>query len=377
MSVRIKKVESRKDLLEFVEFPIRLYKDVPYYVPSLVLDEMSTLDPSKNPASEFCTQALFLAVDDGGRTVGRVAAIINTIANRDWDHSEVRYGWFDFIDDREVSAALIAAVEDFGRKAGMTEINGPLGFTDFDPEGMLVEGFGEMSSFALKYNFPYYKEHIEALGFTKKIDWLEYKVYIPKQIPEKILRVASIVEEKFGLHIKKITRKMVRKEKIGHRIFELSNNTDKGLYDFTVLTPKMIDKYVKDYLAILDLKFVSLVVDSDDNIAGVGISMQSISRASRKAGGRLFPFGWFHLLKSMFLRYEESCELLLIGIAPEWQDKGVNALIFKDLITTFNKCGFKYAETNGELETNLKVQALWNLFDAEQTKRRRIYGKSI
>ena len=377
MSVRIKKVESRKDLLEFVEFPIRLYKDVPYYVPSLVLDEMSTLDPSKNPASEFCTQALFLAVDDGGRTVGRVAAIINTIANRDWDHSEVRYGWFDFIDDREVSAALIAAVEDFGRKAGMTEINGPLGFTDFDPEGMLVEGFGEMSSFALKYNFPYYKEHIEALGFTKKIDWLEYKVYIPKQIPEKILRVASIVEEKFGLHIKKITRKMVRKEKIGHRIFELINNTYKGLYDFTVLTPKMIDKYVKDYLAILDLKFVSLVVDSDDNIAGVGISMQSISRASRKAGGRLFPFGWFHLLKSMFLHYEESCELLLIGIAPEWQDKGVNALIFKDLITTFNKCGFKYAETNGELETNLKVQALWNLFDAEQTKRRRIYGKSI
>ncbi len=377
MSVRIKKVESRKDLLEFVEFPIRLYKDVPYYVPSLVLDEMSTLDPSKNPASEFCTQALFLAVDDGGRTVGRVAAIINTIANRDWNHSEVRYGWFDFIDDREVSAALIAAVEDFGRKAGMTEINGPLGFTDFDPEGMLVEGFGEMSSFALKYNFPYYKEHIEALGFTKRIDWLEYKVYIPKQIPEKILRVASIVEEKFGLHIKKITRKMVRKEQIGHRIFELINNTYKGLYDFTVLTPKMIDKYVRDYLAILDLKFVSLVVDSDDNIAGVGISMQSISRASRKAGGRLFPFGWFHLLKSMFLHYEESCELLLIGIAPEWQDKGVNALIFKDLITTFNKCGFKYAETNGELETNLKVQALWNLFDAEQTKRRRIYGKSI
>ena len=377
MSVRIKKVESRKDLLEFVEFPIRLYKDVPYYVPSLVLDEMSTLDPSKNPASEFCTQALFLAVDDSGRTVGRVAAIINSIANRDWDHSEVRYGWFDFIDDREVSAALIAAVEDFGRKAGMTEINGPLGFTDFDPEGMLVEGFGEMSSFALKYNFPYYKEHIEALGFTKKIDWLEYKVYIPKQIPEKILRVASIVEEKFGLHIKKITRKMVRKEKIGHRIFELINNTYKGLYDFTVLTPKMIDKYVRDYLAILDLKFVSLVVDCDDNIAGVGISMQSISRASRKAGGRLFPFGWFHLLKSMFLSYEESCELLLIGIAPEWQDKGVNALIFKDLITTFNKCGFKYAETNGELETNLKVQALWNLFDAEQTKRRRIYGKSI
>ena len=377
MSVTVRRVESRKDLVEFVEFPIRLYKGVPYYVPSLVIDELATLNPAKNPASEFCTQALFLAKDEKGKTVGRVAAIINSIANRDWNHSEVRYGWFDFIDDREVSAALIAAVEQFGREAGMTEINGPLGFTDFDPEGMLVEGFEELSSFALKYNFPYYMEHIEALGFEKKIDWLEYKVYVPEQVPEKILRVASIVEEKFGLRVKKITRKMVRKEKLGHKIFELINRTYRGLYDFTVLTPRMIDKYVKDYLAILDLKFVSLVVDKEDNIVGVGISMQSISRASRKANGHLFPFGWYHFLRSMFFHYEESCELLLIGIDPQWQDKGVNALIFKDLIRTFNECGFKYAETNGELETNFKVHTLWNLFNADQTKRRRIYGKKL
>lgn len=377
MSVTVRRVESRKDLVEFVEFPIRLYKGVPYYVPSLVIDELATLNPAKNPASEFCTQALFLAKDEKGKTVGRVAAIINSIANRDWNHSEVRYGWFDFIDDREVSAALIAAVEQFGREAGMTEINGPLGFTDFDPEGMLVEGFEELSSFALKYNFPYYMEHIEALGFEKKIDWLEYKVYVPEQVPEKILRVASIVEEKFGLRVKKITRKMVRKEKLGHKIFELINRTYQGLYDFTVLTPRMIDKYVKDYLAILDLKFVSLVVDKEDNIVGVGISMQSISRASRKANGHLFPFGWYHFLRSMFFHYEESCELLLIGIDPQWQDKGVNALIFKDLIQTFNECGFKYAETNGELETNFKVHTLWNLFNADQTKRRRIYGKKL
>lgn len=377
MSVTVRRVESRKDLVEFVEFPIRLYKGVPYYVPSLVIDELATLNPAKNPASEFCTQALFLAKDEKGKTVGRVAAIINSIANRDWNHSEVRYGWFDFIDDREVSAALIAAVEQFGREAGMTEINGPLGFTDFDPEGMLVEGFEELSSFALKYNFPYYMEHIEALGFEKKIDWLEYKVYVPEQVPEKILRVASIVEEKFGLRVKKITRKMVRKEKLGHKIFELINRTYQGLYDFTVLTPRMIDKYVKDYLAILDLKFVSLVVDKEDTIVGVGISMQSISRASRKANGHLFPFGWYHFLRSMFFHYEESCELLLIGIDPQWQDKGVNALIFKDLIQTFNECGFKYAETNGELETNFKVHTLWNLFNADQTKRRRIYGKKL
>ena len=377
MSVTVRRVESRKDLVEFVEFPIRLYKGVPYYVPSLVIDELATLNPAKNPASEFCTQALFLAKDEKGKTVGRVAAIINSIANRDWNHSEVRYGWFDFIDDREVSAALIAAVEQFGREAGMTEINGPLGFTDFDPEGMLVEGFEELSSFALKYNFPYYMEHIEALGFEKKIDWLEYKVYVPEQVPEKILRVASIVEEKFGLRVKKITRKMVRKEKLGYKIFELINRTYRGLYDFTVLTPRMIDKYVKDYLAILDLKFVSLVVDKEDNIVGVGISMQSISRASRKANGHLFPFGWYHFLRSMFFHYEESCELLLIGIDPQWQDKGVNALIFKDLIRTFNECGFKYAETNGELETNFKVHTLWNLFNADQTKRRRIYGKKL
>lgn len=376
MSVTIKTVRSKKELKAFVNFPLSLYKDMPGFVPSLYFDEINTLDPSKNPAYDFCESKLFLAYKDG-KLVGRVAAILNKKANERWNHEEIRYGWFDFVDDPEVSKALIDAVCEFGREKGMNTITGPLGFTDFDPEGMLVEGYDFISTMALHHNWPYYKDHMQAMGFEKEVDWLEYKVYMPDAVPEKWHRVANLVKDRYNLHVRKVTRKEVTKGGIGYKIFDLVNETYGSLYNFTILPKKVIDSYIGVYLGLIDLKFISLVEDADNNLVGFGISMPSITRALQKCKGRLFPFGWFHILRSMYFKYEESVELMLIGVKPEYQKKGVNALIFDDLIEIYRKAGFKYAETNAELETNHNVQSQWNGFKTEQTKRRRIYQKAL
>ena len=376
MSVTIKRVVSRRDRKAFVEFPLKLYKDSPYYVPGLFIDEMNTLNPKKNPSADFCQFELFLAYKDG-EIAGRVAAIVNEIANRDWQHAEVRYGWFDFVDDPEVSRALLDAVIAYGRERGMNRIAGPLGFTDQDPEGMVVEGFDQMATFALRYNYPYYMKHMEALGYEKVIDWLEYKIYMPEKMPERITRVASIIERKYGVRVRKITKQDIRREDLGHKIFDLINRTYCKLYDYTVLPPKSVDYVVDNFLGILDLKFVSTVFDKDNNLIAVGVSMASIARAMQKCRGRLFPFGWFHVLRSMKWKYEEALELLLIAVEPEWSNKGLIALIFADLIPIAAKAGFKYAESNGELESNNKVQNTFDMFERDLVKRRRIYAKDI
>lgn len=376
MSITIKLVQTKRDLKSFVGFPLRIYKDMPAFVPCLQMDDFDTLDSKKNPAFEFCDAALFLAYKDGV-LAGRVAAIINHRANEKWNHDEVRFGWLDFIDDTDVSSALLEAVTAFGKEHGMHTVTGPLGFTDFDPEGMLIDGYEYLSTMALHHNWPYYKDHMERLGFSKEIDWLEYKIYVPEQMPEKYSRVSAIVSERYGLHVRKITRSEVRKSGVGYQLFDLINETYSKLYNFTILPKKMIDKYVGFYLGVIDLKFVTLVEDNDHNIVAFGISMPSITRALKKCNGRLFPFGWFHILKSMYFKYEDNVELLLIGIKPEYRNKGVNALIFSDLIPRFQKAGFKYAESNAELETNDAVQVLWEGFKYEQCKRRRVFTKSI
>lgn len=376
MSVSIKTVQSKKDLRKFVDFPNRLYEGNKYYVPSLFMDDMATLDPRKNPAFEFSIAELYLAYKDG-KLAGRVAAIINSRANESWKHDEVRYGWFDFIDDKEVSAALIDAVIAFGKKHGMTSIAGPLGFTDFDAEGMLVEGYDQISTFPLIYNYPYYVKHMEDMGFSKVVDWLEYKIFFTEEIPPRIERISRIVEEKYGVHVRKVTRREVRKEQIGRKIFDLINRTYCNLFDFTILTDKLIDKYVDTYLGLLDLEFVTIIEDNDGKIIGMGITMPSIVHAMQKCRGKLFPFGWYHLLKSMYFKYEEAIELLLIAVDPEWMNKGLNALLIKDMIPRAAKRGFLYAETNAELEDNRNVQGQWADFRTEQHKRRRVYGKSI
>ena len=341
------------------------------------MDEMSTLDMSKNPMGKYAKCEKYLAYNEKGEIVGRVAAIINDIANRDWDHAEVRFGWMDFIDDKEVSKALIEAVIAFGRKYGMKQISGPLGFTDFDNEGCVVEGFDDISSFNLKYNYPYYQDHFEALGFGKVNDWLEYRIYVPDQVPEKVSRAAAIVQERYGLHLRKITKRQVNKENYGRKIFDLINRSYANLFDFTVLPDDVIDSYVNTYLGLVDLRYITLVEDKEGRLVAVSLTMPSIAHAAQKCGGYLFPLGWWHLLKSTYIKHEEALELLMIAVDPEYRNRGVHSIIFNELIPQLIEGGFKYGESNAEMESNNAVQNLWNLYRRDFKRRRRVFSKEI
>ena len=376
MSVEITKVSSKKDLKIFVRFANRLYKGNPYYVPSMPFDDMGTFDPKQNGAFDFSEAELYLARRDG-EVVGRVAAIINRKANEAWNVDQVRFGWFDFIDDIEVSSALLDAVIAFGRSRGMKQIVGPLGFTDFDPEGMLVEGFDRLSTMALIYNHPYYPEHMKKLGYVKETGWIENLITIPDSLPEKYIRVAEIVKERYDLKVRKFTRRQIRKEDYGRKFFKLINETYCVLYGFSLLSDKQIDKYVDLYLSLIDARMLTFIEDKDGNLIAAGVSIPSLSRALQKCNGEIFPFGWWHLLKAMFLKKPETLDLLLIGVEPEWQSKGVVALLFMDLFQTYRKLGFKYAETNAMLEDNVKIQSMFGPFEKELHKRRWIFGKEI
>ncbi len=376
MSVVIKTVETKADLRKFVKFPLSLYKNCPYYVPNIYVDEMSTLDPGKNAMGKYSKSRKFLAYKDG-KIAGRVIAIINEIANRDWNHKEVRFGWMDFIDDKEVSGALMDAVIAFGREYGMDTVSGPLGFTDFDNEGCVVEGFDDISSFMLKYNYPYYGEHFEALGMNKANDWLEYRIYVPDQVPDKVVRAAELVSERYKLHIRKITKKEVAKENYGQKLFDLVNRTYCDLFDYTVLPPDVIDQYVDTFLGLLNLKYVTLVEDSDGKLIALAITMPSLARAVKKGNGYLFPTGWWHLLKSMYIKHEEALELMLIAVDPEYRNRGVHAMLFNEIIPNLIEGGFKYGESNAEMESNTKVQNIWNMYEKEFKRRRRVYSKPI
>ena len=375
--VTIKKVSSSSELRKFIRFNYELYKNNPYSVPDLEDDMMSTLDKNKNAAFEFCDADYFLAYKDGN-LVGRVAAIINNRANETWGKKDVRFGWIDFIDDAEVADALIKTVEQWGAERGMTHIQGPLGFTDFDAEGMLIEGFDQLSTMATIYNYPYYPEHMSRMGFEKEADWVEYKIYIPEAIPEKHKRISDLIQRKYKLKVVKCTSAKEIASKYGQAIFDLMNEAYAPLFGYSALSPKQIDQYIKSYLPILDLRMVTLVTDAEDQLVAVGISMPSLSTALQKAKGRMLPFGWYHLLKTVFLKkYPKMLDLLLVAVKPEYQSKGVTALIFSDLITVYKGIGFEYAESNPELELNNKVQAQWSYFKTEQHKRRRCFMKEI
>ncbi len=373
MAVTIKRVSSQKELKKFIRFNYEFYKDNPYSVPDLFDDMMGTFSPKKNAAFEFCEADYFLALRDD-KIVGRVAAIINHRANETWNTKTVRFGWIDFIDDDEVSCALIDAVKEWGRERGMEDMEGPLGFTDLDAEGMLVEGFDELSTMATIYNYPYYPEHMERMGMEKSADWVEMKIYIPEEIPEKHKRIAEIIRKKYNLHIRKLTSKReVMRSGVAHDIFRLINDAYAPLFGFSRMTERQIDHYVHSYVPVLDLRMVTIVENEQNEIVAVGVSMPSLSRALQKAKGKLLPFGWFHLLKTLFWKRPEVLDLLLVGVRPDYQGKGVNALLFTDLIPVYQKLGYKYAESNPELETNDKVQNQWQYFKTEQHKRRRCY----
>ncbi len=377
MSVEIKKVTTPSELKRFIRFNYEFYKNNAYSVPDLYDDMLNTFTPKKNAAFEFCEAEYFLAYRNG-KIVGRVAAIINRRANEQWKKKCVRFGWIDFIDDLEVSRALLDAVKAWGKERGMTEMEGPLGFTDMDAEGMLVEGFDQLSTMATIYNYPYYPEHMEKLGLEKCADWVEMKIYIPEEIPEKHRRISDIIARKYNLHIRKLkSKKEVKESGVAHEIFRLINEAYAPLFGFSRMTESQIDQYVNMYVPVLDLRMVSLVENENNEIVAVGISMPSLSRALQKAKGRLLPFGWFHLLKALMWKRPKVLDLLLVGVRPDYQGKGVNALLFTDLIPVYQKLGFEYAESNPELELNEKVQNQWQYFKTEQHKRRRCFKTSI
>ena len=376
MSIQIKTVSSRGEMKTFARFGNRLYKGNKYYVPSMPFDDLNTFDKDKNGAFEFSEAEFYLAYKDG-KVVGRVAAIINHKANDAWNVKQVRFGWIDFIDDIEVSAALLNAVEEFGKARGMTQIVGPLGFTDFDPEGMLVEGFDRVSTMALIYNYPYYPEHMKKLGYYKETGWVEYRITIPDALPEQHVRLAELVKKRYNLKVRKMTVRQIKKENYGRKLFKLINETYCVLYGYSLLSEKQIDQYVDTYLSLVDAKMLTFVEDADGDLIGAGISIPSLAEPLQKCNGEIFPFGWWYLLKTMFIKKPDTLDLLLIGVRPDYQNRGVNSLVVVDLFENYRKLGFKYAETNANLETNVKVQAMWDPFEKELHKRRWVFGKDL
>lgn len=376
MSVTIKPVTTKKDMKQFICFNYELYKGSPYAVPELYSDVRDTLDPMKNAAFEFCEAQPFIALKED-KVVGRIVAIINHKANSAWSKKAVRFGWVDFIDDVEVVDALFATVEQWGRERGMDEVHGPLGFTDFDPEGMLVEGFDRIGTMATIYNYPYYPVHMERMGYTKDVDWLEYLITPAEELPEKHARITRIVKEKYGLRAIRYTshRKLARER--GVAIFELLNEAYANLYGYSALSPKQIQQYIDMYLPLLDLRLVPIIVDKDDNLVGFGIVLPSLAIAFQKAKGFMFPFGWWHLIKALKWNNTQTTEMLLVAVKPEYQGKGAVALIFEDIIPMHYQLGYRYSESNPELETNMKVQSQWDYFTRENHKRRRAYAKKL
>ncbi|MDR0542347.1 MAG: hypothetical protein LBH19_09075 [Dysgonamonadaceae bacterium] len=375
MAIEIREVTTSPDLRKFVKFNIELYKNNPYHVPGLIDDELLTLDRQRNPAFEFCESIYFLAYKNG-KIVGRIAGIINHRANETWNQQYARFSFIDFIDDEEVSDALFEAVEKWAIAKGMNGIQGPLGFTDLDHEGLLVWGFDRVGTMATAYSFPYYQEHLARLGYEKDQDWHEFLIKVPKEIPEKHQRIAHIVMEKYGLTIKKFKH---TKDiwPYATKIFELWNEAYKPLYGYSELSPKQIEYYIKMYIPMLRLDMITLIVrKEDDAVIGIGITLPNLSKALQKAKGSLLPFGWFYLLKTLYGK-GKVVDLYITGVAPEYQSKGVNALLFYDLIPIFNRIGFEYAESNPELENNFKIQSQWDYFEKEHIKTRRAFFKKL
>ncbi len=376
MSVEIVKVTTLKELKTFIRFNYKLYKGNPYFVPELYEDMMGTLRKDRNAAFEFCEADYFLAYRDG-ELVGRVAAIINHRANEKWNTKAVRFGWIDFVDDINVAKALLDAVEEWGRQRGMKEIQGPLGFTDFDPEGMLVEGFDRIGTMATIYNYPYYPQHLEALGYCKDVDWVEYLFKVPEKNWEKAERLSALISRRYNLHVVRCRSKRKLARQYGKALFELVNESYSPLYGFSPLSDRQIAQFVEMYVPLIDLRLVSLIADADDNLVGIGVSLTSYAEALQKSKGRLFPFGWVHFIKPLFDRKPKRLDFLLMAVKPEYQNKGVNAMIINDLLPRYLEMGVYDIESNPELELNTKIQSQWEMFEKDQHKRRRAYKKEL
>jgi hypothetical protein len=374
MAVIIREVSSKKELKEFIWFGINMYKDCEFAAPPLMMDDLLNLTKGKNPALDFCDLALFVAYKEN-KMVGRIAAIINPVANDTWKEKNARFGWVDFIDDMEVSKALFDKAIVWAKSKGMTSIHGPLGFTDFDHEGLLIEGYDKLGTLATIYNYPYYPKHIEKYGFVKDIDWKEYLITVPDVFPEKYFRISEIIKEKYklkSLHFK--TRKQIV-DNYALKIFDLLNICYSHLYGFTKLNEKQIAFYIKLYFSFFRLDTVSIVADEKDNVVAFGIGMPSFTKALQKAKGHIFPFGWYYMLRA--LNKNDILDFYLMAVHPDYQNKAVNSIVFADIMNKGGKNGYKFAESNPELETNTKMSAQWGSFDHVNHKRRRVYIKQI
>jgi GNAT superfamily N-acetyltransferase len=373
MNIVIKEVQGKKDLAAFIDLPYRLYKNHPYYIPPLRFDEEATLRKDKNPAFEYCEARYWLAYK-GNRVVGRIAGIINKAYIEKWKDRHIRFGWIDFEEDEAIVKALMEKVEEWGRELGMNAVHGPLGFTDLDHEGTLIEGFDQVGTLAALYNYPYYPVLMEKQGYLKHTDWVEYRLKVPQRMDEKLEKIASIVERRLQL---KVMRFKKAKELLPYApaIFDLINTAYSDLYGVVPLTQRQIDYYTKQYFSFITADFVSLILDKDDKLAAFGITMPSLSKALQRSGGRLFPFGFLHLLKAM--RKNNTADLLMVAIRKDLQGKGVNSLLMCETLKSYIRNGIQFAETNHELEDNKKVQSLWEHFDATLHKRRRCYIKQL
>lgn len=376
MELKIVEVTDRRGLKKFVKFGIDLYKNDRNYCPPLVLDEINTLDRSKNPAFEFCESVYYLAYR-GDKVVGRIAGIINHKANEVWNVRKARFGWFDFVDDLAVSKALLDAVSDWGKSKGMECLNGPVGFTDMDHQGLLLSGYEYMSTVVALYNFPYYVSHFEAYGFVKEADWVEIRCKVPDTVPERITRLGNIIKEKFKVKAVPVRNAKDVVAKFGYSFFDLINEAYAPLYNYSPLSKAQEEYYAKMYFPILNYDFVTLVTNEKEELVGLGVAMPNFSEALRKANGRLFPFGWYHLLKGIKAKKLETVDLLLIAMRPDYQGKGITSLLFMHQIPEYIKYGVKHADVTAILETNYKSSNNWDNFEHEIYKRRRAYVKKI
>jgi len=376
MAVEIREVNTWCEKRKFIQFANDLYKDCPNYCPPLMFDEMATFNRKKNPAMDFSDFQLFMAYRDN-KPVGRIAALINRKANEAWKVKNVRFGWMDFIDDLEVSKVLLDAVRDWGKARGMTAMNGPVGFTDWDKEGLLLEGFEYLAPLASLYNYPYYAKHMEAYGLEKEADWVEMLITTPPEVPERFARIAKIVQERFHVRVDKVKNCKEVVRKYGNTFMDVLDEAYQKLYNFQPMTDRQ-KKYYRDiYFPILNFDFVTIIVNEKDEIVGVGLGMPDISHAVRKCGGKLFPFGWYHVLKALRAKHMEHFDLLLVAVRPDYQNTGINSLFFADQIPYFNKYGVKTMETTSILETNMKNQQQFQMLEHKYHKRRRAYLKSF
>ena len=374
--IEIRKVSGWSGIKRFTQFGLSLYKGCKNAVPDLFYDMLTTFSVKKNAAFEFSEAQLFIAYRSR-KIVGRVAAIINHRANETWNVKNVRFSYLDFIDDNDVAKALLEAVEEWGRERGMTHCQGPMGFTDFDKEGMLIDGFDYLGSMTTFYNYPYYPKHLESLGYEKEVDWIQLRMAVPEQIPERFLRVGNLIRDRYNLQVKKLSRSEMYEGGYGKKIFSLFNEAYSPLFGYSALSEKQIENFVNMYFNIIDMRLVPVIEDKEGNLIGVAVTMGSLSKALQKAEGVIFPFGWFHVFKSLKIKHEDTVEMLLIAVKPEYQGKGVNALMFCDLIPLYNQMGFKWAETGPQLETNHKELNQWGALNPHISKKRRCYCKAL